>query len=294
MNDFIVFVITTWCYWSYIFLKIDVGLLGLSISEHVPVCALKTVRQSCCSFICPHFNCFFWCFELCNRLCVRRQEKQGNVVWQTQQREEEGFVAARNVCVNMVQGITSPGGCMDMLVEFKWNWSVWLKSPASIKISSGCVEAILQIFHTDSFMLFMLRHHAFSIVNHADHVLECPVLKFMLIVDVIIVIIMRIGCLITWCDVICRREVPFDLGQVNRWTRGRKGKQFSTTQSFFTQSTNILVLVCFAWLFIYGLSFNERADIKNTRMHVDLLTSLNRLFCHVTLMTSYSSCSAFF
>ncbi len=30
----------------------------------------------------------------------------------------EGFVAARNVCVNMVQGIASPGGGVDVVVEF--------------------------------------------------------------------------------------------------------------------------------------------------------------------------------
>ncbi len=33
-----------WCHWWCIFLKTDVVLLGGGISEHVPVCALKTVQ----------------------------------------------------------------------------------------------------------------------------------------------------------------------------------------------------------------------------------------------------------
>ncbi len=63
---------------------------------------------------------FFWCFDPFNQLGVNKQGKHGDVVWyESKVWVGEIFVAARNVCVNMVQGIASPGGGVDMLVEFR-------------------------------------------------------------------------------------------------------------------------------------------------------------------------------
>ncbi len=50
-------------------------------------------------------------------LRVSRQEKQENMICLTKMGTGEGFVAARNVHVIMVQGIVAPCGGVDMLVQ---------------------------------------------------------------------------------------------------------------------------------------------------------------------------------
>lgn len=49
------------------------------------------------------------------------------MVWLTKAWMMNGFVTARNVCVNMAHNSASPGVGLDMLVELRWNSSeVWL------------------------------------------------------------------------------------------------------------------------------------------------------------------------
>ncbi len=70
------------------------------------MCQSVHSKQSCRAAVASSvhtFNCFFWWFDSFNQLGVCRHEKQGNMVWLTKMGAGEGFVAARNVCVNMVQ-----------------------------------------------------------------------------------------------------------------------------------------------------------------------------------------------
>ncbi len=54
---------------------------------------------------------------------VDRQLKQRTMIWLTTVAMRESFVAARNVCIDVIQGIFSPGGDVDALVKFWWNSS---------------------------------------------------------------------------------------------------------------------------------------------------------------------------
>lgn len=57
--------------------QVDVVLLGGGFSEHGPVCAFRTVPESCCSLICSHFDCFYCWSGPLNQLGVSRQEEGG-------------------------------------------------------------------------------------------------------------------------------------------------------------------------------------------------------------------------
>ncbi len=75
---------------------------------HLNMCQSVHLKQACRTAVASSVHTF-------NQLNVSKQEKRGNMVWLTKMGTGEGFVAARNVRVNMVQGIVSPGGGVDML-----------------------------------------------------------------------------------------------------------------------------------------------------------------------------------
>ena len=58
-------------------------------------------------------------FDLLYQLRVSRKKKQIIMIWQSKVQIWEDFVAARNICIHMVQDITSSGGDLEMLMEFR-------------------------------------------------------------------------------------------------------------------------------------------------------------------------------